>query len=394
MATERGTRPVPGRLIACWTVPNRHRVAVVLAAVLVTAASTGCMSRSSGLASSCTLSAVPGSTASSDVPSGVARIGDRVLSVGTRFQGSAGSPLAAFGDRASWSAAMIPAYPGRIVELDDVTASIGDAWAVGAITNVAPAVTSWDGQRWTAMRIADPGPGEDGLTGVAAVSQTSVWAVGRHQRGIAFATLVERWDGRTWRIVASPNIARSSNVLKDVAAPGPNDAWAVGWVVQHERYRTLVEHWDGARWTIVSTPDGGGVDALFTGVAAVNANDVWAVGRTADGDVQHPLVEHWDGHAWNLVQLPPAVDLAALGGVTATPTGVAIVGRLLDGTQPRPLVLILAGKVWTVASFDAGNGPSWLAGVTVDADGTVFAVGSSAPGNSITASLAVTDCAP
>src|SRR5205823_5913477 len=85
--------------------------------------------------------------------------------------------------------------------------------------------------------VADPGPGLDALAGVAGLTPRLAWAVGRHDDGVAYRTLIERWDGTTWQRVPSPNVGSEPNSLNDVAVIGPDDAWAVGWHVAGRRDR-------------------------------------------------------------------------------------------------------------------------------------------------------------
>src|SRR5207247_2351408 len=107
--------------------------------------------------------------------------GQDVISVGTRFAGSAGTALEGFGSPGVWDPSVIPAWGKRVVELDDVSVIDGSAWTVGSQASSTPVAARLDGRRWTAFTVSDPGPGEDGFSGVAALSRDRAWAVGRHQ---------------------------------------------------------------------------------------------------------------------------------------------------------------------------------------------------------------------
>jgi hypothetical protein len=374
-------RPAPGRTAWIWGL-------LFLAAVLG-----ACATQAASPRSACTLTQPADSTMGHDVPSGVTPFGDGIVATGARFTGSSGTGFSAFaGPDQGWTTMLVEAYGNRIVELDDVSATGHEAWAVGALTDVAPVAARWDGHTWVATTVVDPGPGEDGFAGVAAVSPNLVWAVGRHQDGIPFRTLIERWDGSAWHTVPSPNVGSTSNMLKAVAASGSGDAWAVGWSVQGGRYRTLAQHWNGTAWTIVPTPNGGAGDSLLSGVAVAGRDDVWAVGWTAREDDRTPLVLHWDGRAWNHVELPANAAHAALADVATTGGAVVAVGRLYGGPQPQPLVMRKDGESWDLTPFDVGPDPGWLTGAAIDRTGALWTVGTLMQGNNSAASLVLTGC--
>jgi hypothetical protein len=367
----------------------RRPATVVVPLVLI--AVVACAPGATSAGSACQLTTVAGSDITKDVPSSAGALGQDVLMIGTRFQGSAGLALAAFSSNGDWNAGVIAALGHHVIELDDVSTLGDQAWAVGALASSTPVAARWDGQNWISTPVRDPGPGEDGFSGVEALSPDLVWAVGRHQIGYGFQTLTERWDGRSWTAVPSPNVGETSNMLKDVHATSPTDVWAVGWYVDREHYRPLVEHWDGTRWKLVPTPDVGTGDGFLSGVAAVGTGDVWAVGWTARGDSLQPLVEHWDGRTWSVVPGPPGAEHGVLAAVAATSDGVVTVGRLLTTTQPQPLALVRVGDAWTTLSTDV-SAEAWLTGVTVDAAGAIWAVGTQFPGNTFAGSLAMTGC--
>ena len=70
------------------------------------------------------------------------------------------------------------------------------------------------------------------LTGVAASSASSAWAVGSYSNGKARQTLILRWNAKakSWTRVPSPNPGRrgSRQQLTSVAIVSAKDAWAVG----------------------------------------------------------------------------------------------------------------------------------------------------------------------
>ncbi len=103
--------------------------------------------------------------------------------------------------------------------------------------------------------------------------------------------------------VASPNVGSSINDLSGMSALSNNDLWAVGSYSNGSTNQTLVEHWNGAAWAVVPSPNSGVGDAL-NGISALASNDVWAVGNYNNGSSANTLIEHWDGTAWLVISSP------------------------------------------------------------------------------------------
>ncbi|TMM20942.1 MAG: hypothetical protein E6F95_12790 [Actinobacteria bacterium] len=259
----------------------------------------------------------------------------------------------------------------------------------------SPAISRWNGATWTVAPVADPGPGLDALSGVAALTPRLAWAVGRHEVGDAYRTLIERWDGSTWERVGSPNVGTGPNALKDVAVTAPDDAWAVGWHVAGRSYRPLVEHWNGTRWSVVPTPDLGSGDAILTGLVARGTRDVWAVGSVTQADVPSPVVERWNGSRWARFPVPSDLGPAAITDVTTTTGGVVLVGRRIIDQVPQPLAIVLDRTGWHEAPLTAApSSQASLSSVTTDASGVMWAVGTRLGSTGSFGSLVVSGCAP
>ena len=369
----------------------RTRRLTTFAMLLVLMAVVACAPRATSAGSTCQLHVIDGSAIGRDVLSGAATLGQEVVSVGTRFNGTSWLPLASFSSDERWNPQVISGFSGKVIELDDVSTSGTQAWAAGSFAGQRPVAGRWDGSVWIQTAMDDPGPGEDGLTGIKALAPDLVWAVGRHQIGYGYKTLIERWDGIGWTDVSSPNVGSTSNALKDVDATGPNDVWSVGWYVQEQHYRPLVEHWNGKTWSLVPTPDVGPGDGLLSGVVAIAADDAWAVGSVSQAGSRRPLIERWDGRSWSLVDPPSDVANSALTAAAATSDGFVIVGRLETATQTRPLVLQRRGDTWSIVSTPV-NETAWFTGVTVDASDTIWAVGTQFPDNLVGESLVMTGC--
>src|SRR5574341_1480287 len=151
------------------------------------------------------------------------------------------------------------------------------------------------------------------LLGVAAVSETDVWAVGwaQNPNGPTYVkrALIEHFDGNVWSIVSSPNRRNDTqSELHSVSAASADDVWAVGSSNNGSLpSRTLIEHWDGAKWSIVSSPSPDSQFNELRGVAVLSANDVWAVGYRGGTQTETPIetrILHWDGSSWSQVASP------------------------------------------------------------------------------------------
>jgi len=121
-------------------------------------------------------------------------------------------------------------------QLNGVAAtSASDAWSVGSYSNpkflARTLIEHWDGTRW--CRVASPNVGTqaNSLHGVTTISPADAWAVGSYNAAAGGTyTLIEHWNGTTWSRVKSPNpsVPYLYNYLTGVAAKSPSSVWAVG----------------------------------------------------------------------------------------------------------------------------------------------------------------------
>jgi hypothetical protein len=357
-----------------------------------TSAASGSSSASSdGAGPACTLAEMANTSTDKEIFQGIAPVGRSVVAAGTRYTASIESALAAFGTREGWTSGLITPF-GEQSSLDGVSDDrAGGAWAVG-VTGRIPAIARWNGRSWAAVSSNDPNVSLDVLSGVAAVSPRSAWAVGRHDDDGTYRTLVERWDGSAWHVVPSPNVGSGPNTLRSVAVVGPDDVWAVGWALSGGHYRALAQHWDGSGWNVVATPPAGRGDAVLTGVAA-SGHDVWSVGWVGDADAQRPVIQRWDGSRWANVPTPPELGPAAFSAVAPTAHGIAVVGRQIVDARPQALALLYDADGWHPVALDTTpSAQAWLSGVTLDASGRVWAVGTRLAPDGLFASLVVTGC--
>jgi hypothetical protein len=188
---------------------------------------------------------------------------------------ASGSPLAAHFVSGAWQLVPVPT-----ADLYDVAAvSAGDVWAVGSTfgPNAPPVILHRTGTGWTSVASNAPA---GSLRGIAAVSATNLWAVGYTLSDQDVRPLILRFSGGSWRPVPAPALPPGVNgSLDGVAALSATDIWAVG---RDSRSRTLSMHYDGAAWSIVPSPNLGDAEAP-NGLNAVAVHaasaQVWAVGE-------------------------------------------------------------------------------------------------------------------
>jgi hypothetical protein len=280
----------------------------------------------------------------------------------------------------TWSqvASVSPTSPSSLNSM--VAVSTNNAWAVGSSGSgdaERTLVEHWNGSSWS--RVGSPNGTTfqgNALEAVAAMSATSVLAVGFQHVGPGIQTLAERYSGTAWSLMPSPNANAYSAQFNAVVAIDPTHVWAVGAYSPSGRV-PLAELWNGSRWQVMPVPAPGGVlasDAVLLDVAAISANDIWAVGtgitsiNNQTGNA--PFVEHWNGTAWSLVAQPVS-DSAPLGVVALSTNDV-----WAGGYDPSTGALLehWNGSSWT-SSTPAASGPGAVDGFAAFSPSDVWASG-------------------
>jgi hypothetical protein len=240
--------------------------------------------------------------------------------------------------------------------------SDSDVWAVGfeSLTGADssgdhPLSEHWNGSQWSISLVGTQKGGQ--FNAVSAVSTNDVWAVGNIllDQDQNTTPLIEHWNGKTWSVVPSPNASPlvKSATLDGVAALSATNAWAVGWFFDGFNNNPLIEHWNGTSWSVVAnvpTEVGAGTTFLHA-ITAISASDIWAVGSFDIGATIN-LAMHWDGVKWSTTN--PAVvttgqSTEELRGVSAVSSNdVWAVGGDLDAqNMGRPFAIHWNGSKWT-----------------------------------------------
>ena len=297
---------------------------------------------------------------------------------------SGGAPAAG----SQWTRTVGP-NPGPFNNLMSGIAAISDddVWGVGFFQDVRATdhtlAEHWDGAAWSVVPSPDAGQASQ-LIAAAAVATNDVWAVGVEEtrNDAQQRTLTEHWDGTSWIVVPSPNppTAGSFTELTAVTAIASDDVWAAGWSENEAQGTTdpLFEHWDGSSWAIVP---GGATTARFLflwGISAASADDIWAVGTDQTTGTYRTFVEHWDGTRWSVVPTPNAGGSNELAAVTALAADDAwIVGSSHTEASAQTLTEHWNGTAWTlVPAPNQGTGQNHLYGATSFRGDDVWAVGS------------------
>jgi hypothetical protein len=303
-----------------------------------------------------------------------------LASCGVAGPGASGSVVSA---SCSGAGALVPGQPGSLIVSSDLSgvaaSSAASVWAVGSTVMTDPMAMRWDGSAWTEKVLTlvqgQPGNPPGSLDAVAAVSPHDVWAVGVN----AGEPLAEHWDGRAWTVVRTPSPSPQGGGadLYGIAAASARDIWAVGGANDGT---TWIIHWDGTAWTRVPSPNPG-QSAQLNGVAAASAASAWAVGDYTSPVTGHSvaLIEHWDGHAWRLVHGPASPGATTLMGVAAASAASAWAvgsGGLIEHWD---------GRAWTRVPSPELAGGGTLDAVTALSPASAWAVGTASlcPGHAL-----------
>jgi hypothetical protein len=207
---------------------------------------------------------------------------------------------------------------------------------------------------------APGGEVDNGLSALAVVSASDIWAVGAAGTyGAARSTLAEHWNGSAWSVSPTPNGTNEVNWLLGADAVASNDVWSVGYSAtnppEQSFRKTLIEHWNGTSWSVIPSPNptpplsGGPVSNELHGIAAVSANDVWAVGQSVDYGAGQTLIVHWNGTTWSTVPSPSPGLYGWLRGVTAiSANNVWAAGTHYVNNLQVTLILHWNGTKWSV----------------------------------------------
>jgi hypothetical protein len=265
-------------------------------------------------------------------------------------------------------------------------ASATDAWAVGdyytsnnpfVLVNMAE---HWDGSTWSEYPLPNVGSNQNTLLGVSELPSGSTWAAGYYTDATwVDQTLIEHWNGSQWSVIPSPSVGTGANILFGIAALSDTDVWAVGVTVDAgDVTHPLTLHYDGTNWSVVPNVDPNGGGNTLYALDAVSSNSVYAVGQTGTSFPSQALIEHWNGTSWSQLASPAdsTESLTSLG-VTGSDTNLTAVGDRESGTAPYTTEVASGSpsSLSLVSSPSISGDENDLFGATTAPDGSVYAVG-------------------
>ncbi len=292
-------------------------------------------------------------------------------------------PGTAYAGARGWSVVSSPNPSPTDNALQAVAAlSTNKVWAVGYSLRGATKSTlvkqtlieHYNGTRWQTSVSPDVGTGDNALTGVAAIAEKNVWAVGSSSVG----ALILHFDGVTWHQVSAPSACH----LNAISAIAANDVWVVGTM----GYQSCTEHFNGTNWSLISTPKLGTSDNMLFGVAASSSHNVWAVGTYCIGIVCdrgggnfQALILHYNGSRWSSVLSPnpTARYMKQLNAVTviSAKDAWAVGGEMTAPATGTPLIVHFDGIRWTQVVGPGAGSVSSLTAIASASATDMFAVG-------------------
>jgi hypothetical protein len=277
-------------------------------------------------------------------------------------------------------------------------ASATDAWAVGAYyapsnTNILVSMAEhFDGKSWTEFPLSNIGPNQNTLLAVSELPSGHAWAAGFYINAeYAQQTLIQHYDGKSWSIVPSPSPGARQNILYGIAAISDTDVWAVGGYQDASSvWHTLAEHYDGSAWSVSKTTlDAGAAGNQFYAVTAVSTNSVYATGnQSGSGFPTQVLTEHYDGHTWSVLGTPSDTTATPVAlGITGTDTLLNVVGDVENSVNPYT-TLVATGAPGSLSILtnapNSGAGENDLFGAATASDGSTWAAGWAVTPSSLT----------
>jgi len=260
-----------------------------------------------------------------------------------------------------------------------------NAWAVGATQSSAGVwkalLLHWNGRTW--QRVAVPGGYgySSGLSAVAAVSATDVYAVGdiANSADGQPLTLVLHWDGKSWR-----RVLKTVGFGATAVAATPQQVW-VATMTRGNFIEFL--HLTGGRWYVVPVSQPANPQLQPKAVTVVSPTLVFAGGIYFDKQGRdHDFLMRWNGSVWKITLQTP-VQGQSVWGMASGPDGVAwAVGQKYGGDGNYAVSMHWSGKSWRAAPgpsplFDTGG----FDAVAFIPGGTAWAVGFALTGDTLIA---------
>jgi hypothetical protein len=273
--------------------------------------------------------------------------------------------------------------------------SASDIWAVGSLlpnanaTIVKTLALHYNGTTWTRVKTPDYGPEANSFYAVAALPDGTAWATGIYTQagGHTGRALTEHWNKHSWTVVPAANPGAAEDMLYGVAAVSDSDVWAVGTYGDSDGYfHPLIEHWNGRHWTAVGVRGlSRGADGILSVVTSAPGHGVWATGQLSGGGSDRQVVLHLTGHSWTVApESPvrtPAGQLADAypQAIASSAAGLWVAGRDRAGHSGYSTLVEAPGRT-ELSTPDPTPQDNYLWGIAlVNGGADAWTVGDSVP---------------
>jgi hypothetical protein len=222
--------------------------------------------------------------------------------------------------------------------------SATDVWAVGRDDGTMLA-ENWNGQQWSSVPLPEAtciaSTTNCRLTGVSGDSASDVIAVGND---LGAGPTAFRWNGSAWQQLTVPSGAWWQS-MAHVKAFSPTSAWAIGETATSTGYTATATHWNGTSWTQVATPFSTTLVLTMNAISGSSPSDIWAAGTAQSqgwrNRVTQSVLLHYDGTSWSQVTVPDNSGISDVAAISAS-NAYAVTA---DGT-----ILHWNGTAWSVAT--------------------------------------------
>lgn len=280
-------------------------------------------------------------------------------------------------NRGSWSQHAAPAAPGGSIEVLNAVSCVSQTMcmAVGNNSNGVIAAALWNGSRWRYEQPPGPPRGrfiaDQSLNFVSCASRSFCVAFGDNNR---VHDVAESWNGSRWSLMRLPRRSFFLGLAGGVSCLSPRACLAVG-----DRLigpiGAHVMRWNGRRWSVAP-----GLPVFVDGMSCTSLSNCVAVGINKRA---RSVAARWNGRSWAVTTLPDSTRNLTLGGVSCPSASscwaVANTGPFGDfETGERPLVWHWNGQRWSGQAIPRPSGAagSDFLGISCAPRSPCFAVGS------------------
>ena len=180
--------------------------------------------------------------------------------------------------------------------------AVGELWGKKGNTIYQPFIRHYAGSGWAAVTI--PGSPKFESYQVSASAANDVWVFGFTPSSV-FQSVVYRYDGSHWHKIPVP----AETALQGAVVLGPNNVWAFGSTATifapGSHVSATVFHWNGAKWRGYNVAHG---TLVPESISASAGNNVWVAGAVRAGQTERAVTYRWNGTGWHNAGLPRVLN--------------------------------------------------------------------------------------